>query len=137
MDAQRLLLAFPTLCEFGCYDYFPLTLDEAIDWLNDGEFVSTLRSRDMCYALKDLTGEEIWPCYSSETPRLSPGDEALVYHLPLTETIRSTRDMSRHYMTSHFQFGLLKRVDGLEQEPMTEDEKQRSDVGVEQEVYGG
>lgn len=117
---MRLILANSQLHNFGCYDYFPLTLTEAIAWLSKGEYFSTLRNRDMCFALHDLTGRNIYPLYGAPVPPLNPGDEALVYYVTLSETVRSLQQMTREYMKANYEFGMLKRVDGVDQEQVND-----------------
>ena len=109
----RQILSSPTLLDFGCYDYFELTLEGAIEWLSRGEYFCTIRSRDMCYALHELSQRNIYPLYGAPTPPLNPGEEALVYYVMLSDSVRSVAQMSREYMMTNYQFGLLKRVDGM------------------------
>ena len=109
----RQILSSPTLLDFGCYDYFELTLEGAIEWLSRGEYFCTIRSRDMCHALHELSQRNIYPLYGAPTPPLNPGEEALVYYVMLSDSVRSVSQMDREYMKTHYQLGLLKRVDGM------------------------
>lgn len=128
----RQIRSSATLVEFGCYDYFPLSLEEAIIWLAQGEYYSTLRSRDMCFALHELTGRAVYPLYGAPTPPLNQGEEALIYYIPLSETVRSVNNMPRDYMLENYQLGLLKRVDVVP--PDGEDEEAGTEATVETAV---
>jgi len=108
---KRLLLATPLLQDFGCYDYIPLNLEEAIMWLYRGQYFSAIRSRDMCHALNELVGRNVYPLAGINTPKLEPGDEALVFSVPMSDSVRSVREMTREYMVQNYQLGLLTRVD--------------------------
>jgi len=129
---KRQILAYPTLHSFGDYDYFPITLAEAQTWLAQGEYYSTMRSRDMCHALREVTGRTIYPLFGAEMPSLEPGDEALVFKIVLSPTVRSIHNMSRDYMLENYQLGLLRRVDGLEAQEHQEEENE--ETLVEQEI---
>ncbi len=107
----RQILSSSQLLDFGCYDYFEVSLQEAIQWLSQGEYFCTIRSRDMCYALHELTGRNFYPLAGIPTPPLRPGDEALVYYVTLSETVRSIPQMTREHMMTNYTLGFLKRVD--------------------------
>ncbi len=128
----RQIVSSPTLLAYGCYDYFELSLHEAIDWLAQGEYYSTMRSRDMCFALHDLTGRNIYPLSGAPQPPLLPAEEALVFYIKLSETVRTINNMSRDYMLENYQLGLLKRVDVVP--PDGEDEEAETEATVETAV---
>lgn len=132
----RQILSSPQLLDFGCYDYFEVSLPEAIQWLSQGEYFCTIRSRDMCYALHDLTGRNVYPLAGIPTPPLRPGDEALVYYVALSESVRSIPQMTREHMMTNYTLGLLKRVDGVA--PSVVEEKSvvetATNILVQQEV---
>lgn len=112
----RFVLAFPTLQDFGCYEYNPITLEEAQRWLYQGPYYSAIRSRDLCRAFYHVTGKTLYPLSDMQTPVLAPGEDALVFSVPTSDSVPSLREMSVEYMAAHYQLGLLKRVDGVAQE---------------------
>lgn len=127
----RQILSTPTLFEFGCYDYCHLSLDQAIEWLSRGEYFSTLRSSVMCRALHQLTGRSIYPLYGVPNPPLDQGEEALVYYVSLSETVRNVTSMTLEYMLSNYSLGLLKRVDVA---PQGEHQKETSEKSVDMSI---
>jgi len=108
---SRVILSTPFLKSFGCFDYDPITLEDAIAWLSRGPYFCALRSRDMCRVLYQLTRRSFYPLIGMETPARSPGDEALVFFIPITEDMPSVKGMPPEYMLHHYELGLLKRVD--------------------------
>jgi len=108
----RFVLPIPTLPVFGNYDYLQLDLAQVQQWLDLGPYYSSIRSRDLCLAFRHVTGRTLYPLSSAiQTPILEPGENALIFFVPPSETIHSIRDMSFDYMLENYQFGLLCRVD--------------------------
>jgi len=107
----RFVLAIPTLQEFGCFDYIATTLQEAQVWLRLGPYYSAIRSRDLCRAFYEVTGQTLYPLSNMQMPSLAPGEDALVFYVPPSDSARSIRDMTVDYMVANYQLGLLKRVD--------------------------
>lgn len=111
---DRFVLPMPTLPIFGNYDYLPLSLEGAKQWLSKGPYYSGIRSREICLAFRDVTGYTLFQLSSViQTPPLDPGEDALIFFVPPSETVHSIRDMTFKYMVENYQFGLLCRVDGV------------------------
>ena len=119
---RRLILSTPLLQDFGCYDYFSMSLEEARAWMYQGPYFVAMRSRDLCYALHSLVGRNIFPLSGLETPTLRPGDEALVFYVPLSAEVRSARELTSDYILQNYRLGLLKHVEVSETSQHTTDE---------------
>lgn len=131
---NRFVLPIPTLPHYGNYDYLPMSLEEVQQWLDLGPYYSAIRSRDLCLAFLRVTGRTLHPLSSTiQTPPLEPGEDALIFFVPPSETVHSIRDMSFEYMVENHQFGLLCRVDVIAEATHQTDELVRVSV-VEQEA---
>ncbi len=132
----RFVLPIPTLPVFGNYDYLQLDLTQVQQWLDLGPYYSSIRSRDLCLAFRHVTGRTLYPLSSAiQAPILEPGEDALIFFVPPSETIHSIRDMTFEYMVQHHQFGLLCRVDVVAEVPQETDELASVSV-VEHSVVG-
>ncbi len=109
--ANRFVLALPTLQDFGSFDYLPVTIEEAQQWLSKGPYYSAIRSRDLCRAFYEVLRQTLYPLSSMQVPTLAPGEEALVFCVPPAPEAPSIRDMTVEYMIAHYQVGLLKCLD--------------------------
>ena len=132
---SRIILSTPFLKSFGYFDYDPITLEEAIVWLNRGQYFCALRSRDMCRVLHEITGKWFYPLAGAETPALTPGDEALVFFIPTTDEMPSVKGMPPEYMQEHYVLGLLKRVDGVVTDVQQGEETEMENATEPQEAF--
>lgn len=131
---QRYVMNAPTIRDFGSYDYFEISLEEAVEWLWQGRFTSTIRSSLQCQVMEDLTHVSIYSVRKGvKFPGLAPGDEALIFYTPTSDYYKSVQEMPYEYMRENYVLGLLKRVDVIEAEE-TRDTGELISGNVEQEV---
>lgn len=98
---------------FGQYDYSPLSIEEAQEWIKRGEFLSTIRYPQTAEALALLTGAHI--PVSNITVAMQPGDEALVFRLVfppgtprLPDKLKGKVDID--FLLKNCEIGLMKRL---------------------------
>jgi hypothetical protein len=109
---MRYILNSAVITKPGRYEYRLLTADKAREWLQRGEFTSTIGYPETALAAEALFGVPI-TCNRS-TVTMSPGDEALVFRLifpPGTPRI-APGDKGRltpEFILSNCEIGLLTR----------------------------
>ena len=115
---RRFLVQDGVLGEFGTYQFARCDLGEALDWFEEGSFVSQLRYDGTCKSLELLTDRDIslWGSNSSASLSMRPGDQALVayfhhpggYRPPPFESY--TAPLSLEYARAHTSMCLLTRL---------------------------
>jgi len=110
---MRHILSSAVITAPGDYTYALISLIEAIQWLEDGEWQSSIGYRETAEALSELTGIEV--PYDRRTIVMRPGDEALVFRLVLPPGSRRIEPLAkaglgRDYILANCEIGLLRRT---------------------------
>ena len=110
---MRFIINSGVITAHGFYEYQPFTVDQARNWLAEGEWQSNVGYPETAAALTALTGIEI-PVNRIVT-NMNPGDEALMFRLafpPGTPRL-DPRDKGRltpEFVTANSEMGWLKSI---------------------------
>ena len=110
---MRYVLNSAVVTNPGSYHYKLITSEQAAQWLQDGNWLSTIGYPETALALTTLTGVQV-PC-ARLVVSMEPGDEALVFRLVLPPGTRRIEpgnkgQLGAEYITEHCEIGILRRL---------------------------
>ncbi len=96
----------------GTYDYKHITPTQAIDWLNEGGWESTIGYPETAEALQQICGCKI--PVNRKVITMQAGDEALVFRLIFQQGYRpdpsQKGSMGLNFILKHCEIGILIRL---------------------------
>lgn len=111
---MRYLLNSAVITAPGTYRYRLITVDEAKQWVSEGEFISTIGYPETAEALRRITGVDI--PVNRTAVKMEPGDEALVFRLAFKPgdprpDVAFKGQLGVEWILERCEFGLLERID--------------------------
>lgn len=110
---MKYILNSAVITNFGAYTYRQVSLTEVKDWLQPGDWVSTIGYPETATALSSLVGLPV-PT-NRQTIRMEMGDEALVFRLVLPPGTARIDPQDKGRLTPEFvlancEMGILTRT---------------------------
>ncbi|MHA2642869.1 MAG: STIV orfB116 family protein [bacterium JZ-2024 1] len=110
---MRYILNSAVITDFGLWKYEPITLEEAREWLLNGEWVSTVRYGETAEVIKCLTGVEV--PVRNMVVTMEPGDEALVFRLKFEKGAQRVSpelkgNLPPEFVQKYLEIGILRRL---------------------------
>lgn len=110
---MRYILNSAVITAFGTWEYRPMTIEEATQWLNEGGWVSTVRYPETAQVIQKLTGVEIR--LNNKVVVMKPEDEALVFRIRFEEGAGRIAPelkgkLSPDFVRNFLEIGLLKMI---------------------------
>lgn len=110
---MKYILNSAVLTAFGAYTYRQVDLAEAKDWLQSGDWISTIGYPETATALLSLVGVPV--PVNRQTIRMEAGDQALVFRLVLPPGAQriDPQDKGRlspEFVLAHCEMGILTRT---------------------------
>lgn len=111
---MKYILNSAVVTTFGLYKYEPITTEQAIEFLADGDFVSTIGYAETAAALSVLIGREI--PVNRIIIAMKPGDQALVFRLTFPPgssrlNVGDKGNLTPEFVLENCELGLLTRLE--------------------------
>ncbi len=109
VEEMRYILNSAVITTPGRYSYRLITLDEAIAWLVEGDYLSTVGYQETCDALQSLTGANV-PCNRRQI-QMQAGDAALVFRLTcrLSDPTLKGKIKNLDFVLTNSEIGILTK----------------------------
>lgn len=110
LNPKRYLMNSSVITSEGVFKYIKISLEEARDWLNKGEFISAIGYQETADAIEYLTGKKI--DLNRVEVRLEKGDEALVFKITKRVSDPEKKgQLSKEFILNNYEFGIIKKIE--------------------------